>query len=1159
MCALTMKGSAAWLRHFVATVLLVCGACPGLALAGLQPVAIGANVATLQGMSTPVVLRGIDFDTSTLTYSIAVPPAHGQLSGTAPNLTYAPAAGYGGWDRFVFKVSDGATSSTAAIDVFVQANTAQDDSAVAFNRWVDVPAQSSSVQVTLGGADHESGATSSYRIGAFPLFGELRTTQGFPVLGTDLVAGTLVYVPTTPGFTGFDSFTYYPSSWSGPTPPPAAYVTLQVNGMRPPNRQPLAMSQVLDVYQGSSQQVTLFGQDAEGAKLAFLAATGGPPQHGTGEGTLVPVGCGAQSSGCDYAEHVYTPNAGFTGADVISFRAYDGVSMGSMPGFLSIRIHPLSAGNDAPIAMNQTVFVEAGAVNVPITLLGEDADGDSLTFDVLPGITMGQLAGSGAYRRYTAPAGFTGSDSIAFTVSDGASTSLAGMVNIQIKGDLAVNDPPIAHSKWVVTHKNTPAAIALTGKDFENQPLALTIVQQPASGTLTAAPGQFNFTYAPNHGYEGEDKFTFRFSDGTNLSNLATVHIAIGNSLPVADDDAVTTARNTPVTANAASNDTPSSDGGSLWSLIGANGGAAKGTVTMTAAGSFTYTPNTNANGADAFSYRLCDGDTPPDCDPATVTVTITGVDEVPVANDDTTSTTQGTPVTASVAGNDVLSGDGGNVWTLIGANGGAAKGTVTMNPFGTFTYTPNPNASGIDTFAYQLCDGDTTPDCDSATVTVVISSTNGAPVAQSMGFQIEPGEQVSITLQATDPNPQDVLTFSLVPNSAPRFGQLTGTPPNLIYVPNADFIVGMDSFRFVASDGTNLSNIANVSIGMPFDFVTDQTYFMALGYSLDFVVGPSQWHGQPLRYSVGGDPAPALGQVSGGTAPERTYTPTALGEDSMGVLAVARDPANQPVADVSTVIVHVLSDCSTAGGDTDGDGHCDLSDPDDDNDGVDDPNDPCPLDPLNQCVPPPDCSAQGGDTDGDGICNNTDPDDDNDGVDDPLDPCPLDPLNQCVPPPDCSTQGGDTDGDGICNNTDPDDDNDGVDDPLDPCPLDPLNQCVPPPDCSTNGGDTDGDGICNNTDPDDDNDGVDDPLDPCPLDPLNQCVPPPDCSANGGDTDGDGICDATDPDDDNDGVTDPNDPCPLDPLNQCVPPPDCSANGGGHRWRWHLQRHGSR
>jgi hypothetical protein len=246
-----------------------------------------------------------------------------------------------------------------------------------------------------------------------------------------------------------------------------------------------------------------------------------------------------------------------------------------------------------------------------------------------------------------------------------------------------------------------------------------------------------------------------------------------------------------------------------------------------------------------------------------------------------------------------------------------------------------------------------------------------------------------------------------------------------------------------------------------------------------------------------------------------------------------------------ATAMVSMQVGPGCVGTDTDGDGQCDDVDPDDDNDGVPDGSDPCPLDPQNGCVPPPGCGASGGDTDGDGICNASDPDDDNDGIPDASDPCPLDPQNACVPPPGCGASGGDSDGDGICNSADPDDDNDGIPDGSDPCPLDPQNGCVPPPGCSANGGDTDGDGICNATDPDDDNDGLPDGSDPCPLDPQNGCVPPPGCGANGGDTDGDGICNATDPDDDNDGLPDGSDPCPLDPQNGCVPPPDCTANGG--------------
>lgn len=127
---------------------------------------------------------------------------------------------------------------------------------------------------------------------------------------------------------------------------------------------------------------------------------------------------------------------------------------------------------------------------------------------------------------------------------------------------------------------------------------------------------------------------------------------------------------------------------------------------------------------------------------------------------------------------------------------------------------------------------------------------------------------------------------------------------------------------------------------------------------------------------------------------------------------------------------------------DTDGDGIPDITDPDDDNDGVNDDEDAFPLDPTEWI-----------DTDGDGIGNNADTDDDNDGVPDANDAFPLD-----------STESVDTDGDGVGDNADTDDDNDGVPDVDDAFPL-----------VASESLDTDGDGIGNNADTDDDNDGIPD------------------------------------------------------------------------------------
>ncbi|MEO9479298.1 MAG: Ig-like domain-containing protein [Maribacter dokdonensis] len=236
--------------------------------------------------------------------------------------------------------------------------------------------------------------------------------------------------------------------------------------------------------------------------------------------------------------------------------------------------------------------------------------------------------------------------------------------------------------------------------------------------------------------------------------------------------------------------------------------------------------------------------------------------------------------------------------------------------------------------------------------------------------------------------------------------------------------------------------------------------------------------------------------------------------------------------------------DPANDGVDTDGDGICDSSDPDDDNDGVEDGSDTAPLDPSicqdldsDGCD---DCSAtasndfaagnnfdpanDGVDTDGDGICDSSDLDDDNDGVADGSDAAPLNPS---------ICQDLDNDGCDDCSGTSSTDFSPGAN-------FDPAND----------GTDTDGDGLCNSGDDDDDNDGVLDVNDDAPLNPSicqdmdgDGCD---DCSAtasndfsaganfdpanDGTDTDGDGLCDSGDTDDDNDGVLDGSDTDPLDP-----------------------------
>ncbi|QUC64050.1 HYR domain-containing protein [Nitrosopumilus sp. K4] len=226
-------------------------------------------------------------------------------------------------------------------------------------------------------------------------------------------------------------------------------------------------------------------------------------------------------------------------------------------------------------------------------------------------------------------------------------------------------------------------------------------------------------------------------------------------------------------------------------------------------------------------------------------------------------------------------------------------------------------------------------------------------------------------------------------------------------------------------------------------------------------------------------------------------------------------------------------------GKDNNCDGQLAYEERDDDNDGVLNVNDACPLDPYN-------------DQDSDGICGDvdlcpldTDNDADNDGYCADVDNCPA------IANADQANIDGDQHGDAC----DPDSDNDTIPDVDDPYPLDATacgdadldacDDCVSGTfDTSNDGPDYDSDLICDIGDPDDDNDGVPDPSD---LDPLNQFICTDsdadscdDCSVlgyanandDGTDTDTDGLCNVGDPDDDNDGVPDPSD---LDPLNQFI------------------------
>ncbi|MEI6852195.1 MAG: Ig-like domain-containing protein, partial [Bacteroidota bacterium] len=213
---------------------------------------------------------------------------------------------------------------------------------------------------------------------------------------------------------------------------------------------------------------------------------------------------------------------------------------------------------------------------------------------------------------------------------------ISGPTSVTVNAQPATPSSPIVGSIAQPTCLLHNGSVDLGGLPAGNWILNPGSINGNTGGTTVSglAPGMYNFTVTDASGCISGPS-----------SNV--VIIAIPNCVPVAVNDVNSTNEDTPVSGSVTGNDTPSGDGGNTWSLIGANGGASNGTVTMDALGNYTYTPNANYNGSDVFTYHLCDVDN--DCSTATVTITIIPVNDLPIAVNDVNSTNEDTPVSGSV------------------------------------------------------------------------------------------------------------------------------------------------------------------------------------------------------------------------------------------------------------------------------------------------------------------------------------------------------------------------------------------------------------------------------------------------------------------------------------------------------------------------------
>jgi len=289
------------------------------------------------------------------------------------------------------------------------------------------------------------------------------------------------------------------------------------------------------------------------------------------------------------------------------------------------------------------------------------------------------------------------------------------------------------------------------------------------------------------------------------LSGAAIQAVALPGTPPQATSDNYTVDEDTTLAVPASgilANDTDAESEPLTASLVN---GPAHGDLTLNAEGSFTYVPDENFHGSDTFTYAANDGSF--DSNTATVTITVSAVNDAPTAQDDAASTSEDAAVSFSVLGND-SDIDGDTIY--LDSVTDPVHGTVLDNGDGSVTYTPDADFHGTDTFTYSIEDGN--GGTHSATVTVTVQPVNDAPIAQDDAA--ETSEEAPVEISVLD-NDSDVEgdPLEVTGTSDPANGEvevnLDGT---ITYTPAFDF-QGTDTFTYTIADGNGGVTTGTVTV----------------------------------------------------------------------------------------------------------------------------------------------------------------------------------------------------------------------------------------------------------------------------------------------------------------------------------------------------------
>ncbi|EPY1003091.1 tandem-95 repeat protein, partial [Vibrio parahaemolyticus] len=438
------------------------------------------------------------------------------------------------------------------------------------------------------------------------------------------------------------------------------------------------------------------------------------------------------------------------------------------------------------------------------------------------------------------------------------------------------------------------------------------LIIDKGNGTLVDN-GDGTWTFTPQIDDDTEVSFTFDIIDDEDLvvSGSANLDILPINDAPNAENDVITTEEDTAVTIDVLVND--SDVEGDALSIQSASVPSEQGSVDIVD-GKLVFTPAENFNGEATITYIVTDGDL---TDEAKVSVTVTPVNDSPVAVDDTTSIQEDTAVTIDVLTNDTdVDGD---KLSIESASVPKEQGTVEVVD-GKLVFTPAENFNGDAEITYTVTDGQLT---DEAKVTVTVNPVNDVPTIKVDAVESITEDAVStdtvvatLTVRDTD-TPEDQLTVSLENNSNGYFvlvgNEVKLTQAGVDAVNNDELNLKDLTISASVSDGVNPT--ANDSDSLIVNRVNDApTVENAIAdqvlaedfdvYTIDLneVFKDSD---SSLEFSVSGNDNIQISIVSG----VATITPTADWNGKETITFTAKDPSGENVSQTVNFTVASVAD----------------------------------------------------------------------------------------------------------------------------------------------------------------------------------------------------------------------------------------------------------